>query len=1351
MFSLRNLRDTEKAFEEADIDGGGGLDIDEFRVAMTQILGDVNVEDLIALHMKIDTNCDGTVDLGELTDYFLDLGDAVDFKNEIFPNPFKIVPVDCRRRIAALTFCQYGGTSNATSVIPEDPRQIWPCVEGHYISISTNGILTVWGHTFQDNCALDLCKLSKSLPLSHMTKISVTDMVFITELKQAAISTMGRQLLFYTYNEFPQVDSVYVECGLNVDYVVTTMNYWSNGTKGIFSFGTDDGCLLIFISYEIKVNGLFNKHFTENPSLQDYPTYYVQKLLSNKSKDYLYIKIPIFDDVCKHISYFPSLDSFAVCGKSSERMALVTVSRVSKKASKRYFKSEEGKKFFTCVTYSDWTKSLVTGGTDGVLRVWHPQNVRMCARELAGHKKPITHVMYNPRKSLFVSLSADKKVCVWSDVSWQLLQSFEVGGLGQDKLSAAYYNTFNNELVVANINIGACLGYGTDVLQNSLTSHEKPLCNALYHSIYKQVISICQNGVVIVWDILTGEAVMKFKVSPDECMGLTAISFDGVKRRLIAVSEDGIMKLWNFNNGKELCVLPIPVHKKVTCIVCTEDRVFMSGRNSKIIYDLNINENDYRFLEHDYTNDISSLDVHDNKLIAAASNGNIVIWDIETSRAFLCFNINTSLQIQSLGIHNRGCTGWVSEMKKHTGFCTNVQKGKSDFQMICLKTRMATASTATLLTSANGYISAWSLHQKGHLLAKFKAVNDEGAVITTMSTDEYEKTLLTGDSTGQVCLWNIQCFEYKTQTSKEPHEDAKKFHVSLHPPPLLHSWQAHLTRLVSVKCDTACTRIITAGVDCNVRLWTNTGCYIGLFGKDKWDPMQVSPEGNPDQVQKTEPPDTQEITKDRPDTQEITKDFPCRQTIEQILSNNKDPDVELAEKNYECLKRMSKELQQIQQSNDVLLQEQLPRRSQNQFRPRPPQTKDVRDGTEHELGQSSPLNHTRKTKYGRVLRNQKTDTLKDDVPKPNNVPDKQGPEQKSKHVLFPSIPHKVQLTSQRQLEPLPPQISLTMSGTHMKRSLHMQQSADVVEQEQPRRSQNQFKPHAPRTPCVRDGTEHELGQSSPLNHTRKTKYGRVLRNQKTDTLKDDVLKPNNVPDKQGSEQTSKHVRFPSIPHKVQLTSQRQLEILSPQMSLTTGGTGMKSSLHMQQSADVVEQEQLPRRSQNQFRPQPPQTKDVRDGTEHELGQSSPLNHTRKTKYGRVLRNQKTDTLKDDVPKPNNVPDKQGPEQTSKHVRFPSIPHKVQLTSQRQLEPMPPQISLTTSGTHMKSSLHMQQSADVVEQEQPRRSQNQFKPHPPRTPCVRDGTEHELGQSSPLNHTRKTKYGRVLRNQKTDTF
>ncbi|KAG8011680.1 hypothetical protein GBF38_003962 [Nibea albiflora] len=486
---------------------------------------------------------------------------------------------------------------------------------------------------------------------------------------------MGRQLLFYDYNpQYPQVQSVYVEYGLNVDYVVTTMNYWSNGTKGIFSFGTDDGCLLIFISYEIKVNGLFNKHFTENPSLQDYPTYYGQKLLSNKSKDYLYIKIPIFDDVCKHISYFPSLDSFAVCGKSSERMALVTVPRVSKKASK---------------------------------------------------------------------------------------------------------------------------------------------------SICKQVISICQNGVVIVWDILTGEAVMKFK--DDDADQAEKVS----KEKLLKEEDDELME-----------------------------------RKQKL-----------------------------------------------------------QLRVQRRSVY---------------------------------------------------------------------------------------------------------------------------------------------------------------------------------------------------------------------------QDF-----MEQVVKMTK---------------------------------EQLPRRSQNQFRPRPPQTKDVRDGTEHELGQSSPLNHTRKTKYGRVLRNQKTDTLKDDVPKPNSVPDKQGPEQKSKHVRFPSIPRKVQLTSQRQLEILSPQMSLTAGGTGMKSSLHMQQSADVVEQEQlPRRSQNQFRPQPPQTKDVRDGTEHELGQSSPLNHTKKTKYGRVLRNQKTDTLKDDVPKPNNVPDKQGPEQTSKHVRFPSIPHKVQLTSQRQLET-------------------------------------------------VRDGTEHELGQSSPLNHTRKTKYGRVLRNQKTDTF-----------------------------------------------------------------------------------------------------------------------------
>ena len=49
--------------QEADENGSDGLDIEEFRAAFGQILGKgKNDQQMAILFMKIDTNCDGTVD-----------------------------------------------------------------------------------------------------------------------------------------------------------------------------------------------------------------------------------------------------------------------------------------------------------------------------------------------------------------------------------------------------------------------------------------------------------------------------------------------------------------------------------------------------------------------------------------------------------------------------------------------------------------------------------------------------------------------------------------------------------------------------------------------------------------------------------------------------------------------------------------------------------------------------------------------------------------------------------------------------------------------------------------------------------------------------------------------------------------------------------------------------------------------------------------------------------------------------------------------------------------------------------------------------------------------------------------
>uniref|UniRef100_A0A3B4Z5P3 WD repeat-containing protein on Y chromosome n=1 Tax=Seriola lalandi dorsalis TaxID=1841481 RepID=A0A3B4Z5P3_SERLL len=260
--------------------------------------------------------------------------------------------------------------------------------------------------------------------------------------------------------------------------------------------------------------------------------------------------ISIFNDMISQIQYFPSIESFGICCSSSRTMALVALPMLIQPAKNKkhvnavkLFKSRGDQDFFTCVEYSPSAERLVTGGTDGLLRVWFPHKNTCCERVLTGHMKPITHIMFNDEDKQHVSLSEDM-----------------------------------------NVPIGKYLGRGTD------------------------------NGVVTVWDVLSGQATMQFKVTLDQHVGLTAVSFDESQHRLITISQDGKVRLWNFNSGTELAVLPVTVSRQVTGVICINNRMFVAGRKSKTIFDLDMEGHDHRFLEHDHLDDITSLDVRENTL-----------------------------------------------------------------------------------------------------------------------------------------------------------------------------------------------------------------------------------------------------------------------------------------------------------------------------------------------------------------------------------------------------------------------------------------------------------------------------------------------------------------------------------------------------------------------------------------------------------------------------------------------------------------------------------------------------------------------------------------------------------------
>ncbi|XP_044022799.1 WD repeat-containing protein on Y chromosome-like [Siniperca chuatsi] len=1096
MFTAKDIPRIVKLFREADADGGGGLDIEEFCVAMQQLYTTVNKEELIVLHMQIDTNCDKTVDLGELLDFLLNknmASDNMDFNNKIFPKPIKMIPVDYGKPIIRLLFRPYEHDSELDHGSGVSKRQTRTYQKGQYLSITSDGTLNFWTDSFDTPYTITLYKTQKALPFSHVKKMCVSDMVYLRELKQLAISTSDRELLFYHCNEFPNTFEI-VHALIVEDNTVNTMNYWSDGTKAVFFFGDIKGVLSVFISHNVQKNGLFCAEAYEKISLQKYRTVYVSALLKNPSKHFLCVKFPIFNDICSQSQYFPLLDSFAICSSSSKTMVLAALPKLARtKVSKKVFESSGDQEFFTCVEYAPSAGRLVTGGTDGLLRVWFLHNTLSCELALKGHVKPITHIMFNREDKVFVTLSEDKNIRVWSEDGWLCKQSFHAQDMGRAPISSVCYNINNNELFLANSDIGKYLGRGTDVFQDTLTSHDKPLCCVLYHSIFKQVVSVCQNGVVTVWDILKGKAIMQFKVTPHQHVGFTAMSFDGPQRRIITVSQDGKMRLWNFNNGTELEVLPVTVQREVTGIVCINNRVFVSGRNSKIIFDLDLVEDDHRFLEHYYLKDISCMDAYETTLATISSNGNIVIWDADTSEVLYLLNTSTSTRIHMADKRAQGQTGSLpaeksqcsAPCKKSTTLAGNKTDVNISALIMCLKTREVNADTATMLNSENGYIYAWSVISKGGLLGKFRAVNAEGAGITTMSTDVNEQILLTGDSTGKICLWDIQGFGFKQQTDKGPFEDIKGWHVSLCPPPLLRSWRSHLTAVVSVQCDPACKNVITAGLDCNVRLWTNTGCCIGVFGKDQWDAAQLCREENADQEQAgragtAETQDSQMPFLESPRSSSPISPLPYFEDlydrIKEATTTPKNMPIlshdQLLAKCGQLLKlkpgfdkKKGIHLLHLLPENDKNSTQQSSsedqQRSKNTSTRCPPNTTpttgctNATDSSLHMqqsagavkqgFEQSSPqtaslyLNQTR-SKYGHVHKIQQRDALKGSVLTPcppNTLPGKQGSDLTPKHVHFPPISDTVPLTysqSETQLKPHPPQTSLTTGRTNATKS-----------------------------------------------------------------------------------------------------------------------------------------------------------------------------------------------------------------------------------------------------------------------------------------------------------------------------
>ncbi|XP_028848744.1 WD repeat-containing protein on Y chromosome-like isoform X2 [Denticeps clupeoides] len=391
-----------------------------------------------------------------------------------------------------------------------------------------------------------------------------------------------------------------------------------------------------------------------------------------------------------------------------------------------------------------------------------------------------------------------------------------------------------------------------------MASHEWPPCAALYNSTFRQVVSGCHGGTVSVWDIMNGQKVQQFQAHGEQAVKLTAMAFDGTEQRLITGSEDGALRFWDFTNGTLLTELPTVQESKVTGIHHNNQRAYVSGWSKQVTqYFEPKGDNDvvYRVWKRHHAEEIHAMCAYANKMLATASrSGDVIVWNLDSGCAICQFNVGenplpwTPVQRKHDEVKDPSKTTYQKPRNPgQRGISEEPQKARLAVEKVLfLSSRENRPDTAILLVSAaNGYTYAHSVHPEGGLLGWFH--QKEGSTVSSMTTDSRDHTLLTGDSHGYVALWDIRkyCYHMRSDEAapfkcqgpgrRDVDEDvASNRRVLLKPPNLLNSWQGHLNAVVHLEVVESFQLIVTAGVDCSVRLWTIAGEYVGTFGTDRW-------------------------------------------------------------------------------------------------------------------------------------------------------------------------------------------------------------------------------------------------------------------------------------------------------------------------------------------------------------------------------------------------------------------------------------------------------------------------------------------------------------------------------------
>ncbi|XP_051639759.1 WD repeat-containing protein 64 isoform X1 [Manacus candei] len=281
------------------------------------------------------------------------------------------------------------------------------------------------------------------------------------------------------------------------------------------------------------------------------------------SENFNILKRKLHDDWVGRVKYISALKCFGSCSSDSLRsFVLDDIKRLEDNLPVREFSVPRGVNAFT---YCGKAKVIVTGGNDRVLRLWNPAvNIRPTGK-LFGHKHSVVEIVTNEKDQHVISLSSAKVFRVWDIQTLAPLQVFHDNQVSPEELDT-FPMVFDNDhgiLITGSdvIDIYPLANVIEDTRQLPQT-HEKSINALIYNRTLHQLLTICTESILKVWDLETGYQIYQIEDAHGVNTEVTCAAIEINGFYVATGACDGTVKIWEFESGQEFKALPLAQHSE---------------------------------------------------------------------------------------------------------------------------------------------------------------------------------------------------------------------------------------------------------------------------------------------------------------------------------------------------------------------------------------------------------------------------------------------------------------------------------------------------------------------------------------------------------------------------------------------------------------------------------------------------------------------------------------------------------------------------------------------------------------------------------------------------------------------